>query len=453
MRFSKSPGLGLARDQPRSSYLNRLVDDLLNQTDCVQLPAIGDLVGGVYRVLGELGRGAMGVVLVAFDLQLHRKVAIKFVNSREFGEASRRSFLQEARAMALVNHPNVLAIHAFGEQESVPYFVMELVDGQTLDGWLSHRGASDVDEVLAIMNDVCAGVSAIHAAGTVHCDLKPSNVLLDGLGRVRVGDLGLATPYMTGGVTKVIAGTPEYMAPELAFEAGQPASPSSDIYALGCMTYELLTGVLPFDGDTVLAIMMKHATEEPVPPSRRRPGLPSALDNVILKALSKNPAERPASADLFRRSLNEARVGSVEPARILIAEDDADFSDLLALRLGLEFPDADIVCVDNGRALLDAFLEKPASAVMVDLQMPVLDGVAVTTLLRSRPEAENVPIVVMTASGGPQEWKLLSSLGADRFLVKPVNLDDVIATLRSAVRDRTSNPASAPRMAGNAAQN
>jgi serine/threonine-protein kinase len=246
------------------------------------------------------------------------------------------------------------------------------------------------------------------------------------------------------------------MAPELAFEAGQPASPSSDIYALGCMTYELLTGVVPFDGDTVLEIMMKHATEEAVPPSRRRPGLPSALDSVVLKALSKNPAERPVSADSFRRSLNEARAGSVEPARILIAEDDPDFSDLLASRLGLEFPDADIVCVDNGRALLDAFLEKPASAVMVDLQMPVLDGVAVTTLLRSRPEAENVPIVVMTASGGPQEWKLLSSLGADRFLVKPVNLDDVIATLRSAVRDRTSNPPSAPsapRMAGSSAQN
>jgi DNA-binding response OmpR family regulator len=102
------------------------------------------------------------------------------------------------------------------------------------------------------------------------------------------------------------------------------------------------------------------------------------------------------------------------------------------------------LCVENGRALLDAFDEKPASVVMIDLQMPVLDGVAVTALLRARREAESVPIIVMTASGGPQEWRLLASLGADRFLVKPVNLADVVTTLRNAVRERTSNPPSAP---------
>jgi len=130
--------------------------------------------------------------------------------------------------------------------------------------------------------------------------------------------------------------------------------------------------------------------------------------------------------------------------RILVAEDDRDFRDLLALKLGIEFPDADIVCVDNGRDLVDAFMEKPASVVMIDLQMPVLDGVAVTAMLRSRPDAQNVPIIVMTASGGPQEWKLLSSLGADRFLVKPVNLNDVVSSLRGAVRERASNPPSAP---------
>jgi DNA-binding response OmpR family regulator len=127
-----------------------------------------------------------------------------------------------------------------------------------------------------------------------------------------------------------------------------------------------------------------------------------------------------------------------------VAEDDPDFRDLLALKLGMEFPDADIVCVDNGGDLVAAFDQKVASVVMIDLQMPILDGVAVTALLRSRPEAQNVPIIVMTASGGPQDWKLLSSMGADRFLVKPVNLDDVVATLRNAVRERSSSPPNAP---------
>jgi serine/threonine protein kinase len=432
-------------NSPQASDLDRLVDDFLRETDESSLPAVGDVVGGVYRILGELGRGAMGVVLLAFDLQLHRKVAIKFVNSAAFGDDLQRCFVQEARAMALVSHPNVLAIHAFGEHGTMPYFVMELVDGQTVDNWLARSDrATDVDEALAILNDICEGVSAIHDAGTVHCDLKPSNVLLDQKSRVRVADLGLATPYIEGGVSKVVAGTPEYMAPELAFDSEQPASPASDIYALGCMAYEMLTGTLPFEGQTGLAIMVKHVTETPLPPSLRRPGLPSTLDDVILKAMAKKPRDRFASADLFRRALKEARASSVEPVRILVAEDDPDFRDLLALKLGIEFPDADILCVDNGRALVDAFLSKPASVVMIDLQMPQLDGVAVTALLRSRPEAKNVPIIVMTASGGSQDWKLLSSLGADRFLVKPVNLDDVVNTLRGAVRERASNLPSAP---------
>jgi serine/threonine-protein kinase len=431
---------------PQESQLSRLVDEFLRDTDDkLRLPAIGDVVGGVYRILGELGRGAMGVVLEAFDLQLHRKVAIKFVNSASFDEDSRKHFVQEARAMALVNHPNVLAIHSFGEHGAVPYFVMELVDGQTVDSWLERSdGQADLDEALAILNDVCQGVSAIHSAGTVHCDLKPSNVLLDQQLRVRVADLGLAAPYVDGNVTKVIAGTPEYMAPELAFESETPASKSSDIYALGCMAYEMLTGDLPFEGRSALAIMVRHATEEPVLPSRRRPGLPVAFDDVIMKALSKRAQDRFASADLFRRALKEARASSVEPVRILVAEDDPDFRDLLALKLSMEFPDADIVCVENGGDLVAAFDQKAASVVMIDLQMPVLDGVAVTAQLRTRPEAQNVPIIVMTASGGPQEWKLLSSLGADRFLVKPVNLDDVVATLRSAVRERASTPPSPP---------
>ncbi|HYP77379.1 MAG TPA: protein kinase [Polyangiaceae bacterium] len=431
---------------PAQSQLTSLLDNFLRDSkDKLQLPAIGDVVGGVYRILGELGRGAMGVVLEAFDLQLHRKVAIKFVNSASFDEDARQHFIREARAMALVNHPNVLAIHSFGEHGSVPYFVMELVEGQTVDAWLERSdGHALLDEALAILNDVCQGVSAIHAAGTVHCDLKPSNVLLDNELRVRVADLGLATPYIDGGVTKVIAGTPEYMAPELAFENDQAASKSSDIYALGCMAYEMLTGKPPFDGRSALAIMVRHATEEPELPSHRRPGLPTAFDDVLLKALSKRPEDRFASADLFRRALKEARACSVEPVRILVAEDDPDFRDLLALKLSMEFPDADIVCVGNGGDLVNAFDQKAASVVMIDLQMPILDGVAVTEQLRARPEAQNVPIIVMTASGGPQEWKLLSSLGADRFLVKPVNLDDVIATLRSAVRERSSSPPAAP---------
>jgi serine/threonine protein kinase len=417
-----------------------------------RLPVLGDVVGGVYRILGELGRGAMGVVLLGFDLQLQRKVAIKLLNATSLSAGLRQRFVEEARAMARVNDPHVLSIHAFGEHDSVPYFVMELVEGQTAEAWLlACHGVTDLDLALGIIQDVCKGVSAIHAAGAVHRDLKPSNVLLNGQLRAQVADLGLAAPYLNGGVVKEIAGTAEYMAPEIAFEGDQPASPLSDVYALGCMSYELLTGHLPFESETALGYMVQHATAEVIPPSVRRPGLNAAFDDVILKAMAKNPANRTASADLFRRSLKEARAESVEPVRILVAEDDPDFRDLLALKFGLEFPDAEVICVDNGGALVDAFAEKGASVVMIDLQMPVLDGLEVTTMLRARADAESVPIIVMTASGGPKEWQQLAALGADRFLVKPVNLDDVVATLRSAIRERASIPPTAAGLAGSSA--
>jgi serine/threonine-protein kinase len=270
----------------------------------------------------------------------------------------------------------------------------------------------------------------------MHRDLKPSNVLLDHTLHARVADMGLAAPYRDGGVIKEIAGTPAYMAPEVAFEGEQAPSPASDVYALGCMAFELLTGKLPFDADTALALMVEHATTPAPTPSSVRPDLPSTFDDVLLNALAKNPEDRTASAELFRRGLLGARAASTEPTRILIAEDDADFRDLLALKLGMEFHDAEIVCVGDGRAAVEAFAEKPTSVVMLDLDLPILDGVGVTAELRTRPDAEHAAIVVLTASGGPNEWKLLSSLGADRFLVKPVNLDDVVDTIRAVVRER-----------------
>jgi len=148
--------------------------------------------------------------------------------------------------------------------------------------------------------------------------------------------------------------------------------------------------------------------------------------------------------EIFRRALLEARSDSLEPVRILVAEDDQDFRDLLQLVLAREFPGADVECVADGRQAIAAFDRKPASVMVLDLQMPELDGMAVTALLRARPQALQVPIIVLSASGGSKEWQLLSSLGADRFLVKPVNLDDVISTIRRVTRERTSRSAPPP---------
>ncbi|HKY34523.1 MAG TPA: protein kinase [Polyangiaceae bacterium] len=407
-------------------------------SDDRKLPSVGEWIGDTYCIDGALGGGAMGVVLSALDRGLQRRVAIKLISSSLQASDFRRRFMLEARAMAMVSHPNVLTIHAFGEHRGNPFIVMELVEGETLDRFIARqRPYPNLDIALSILDQICLGVGAIHANSTLHRDLKPSNILLDSELRAKVSDLGLAIRDRDGAFLKEVVGTPGYIAPEVQFN-GVGASAQSDLYSLACVAYELVTGEPPFNANDQTTLAVLHATANVPPPSSIRPELPKAFDDVLLSALAKKPENRPAGVEAFRRALNEARSGSLEPVRILVAEDDQDFRELLRLLLKQQFPGADVECVADGRSAVAAFDRKPASVVVIDFQMPELDAVGVTTLLRARPDAAPVPIIVVTASGGPHEWQLLSSLGADRFLVKPVNLDDLISTIRRALRERSS---------------
>jgi len=410
------------------------------------VPRPGELIAD-YEILGQLGGGGMGVVMAALDRQLGRKVALKLIHAELRSAEFRARFTSEARAMARVSHPNVVTIHAFGEHDDAPFMVMELVEGETLEAWLATQpDEPDIDETLRILNQVCLGVTAIHEAGTLHRDLKPSNILLDGRLRARVSDLGLAIPFKAGVTNKEAVGTPGYIAPEIHFDIASDsgATPQSDLYSLACIAFEMLTGSPPYSADDDMVLAVLHGTA-PVPvASERRRSLPQAFDHVLQQALAKDPKERTPSVELFRRALLEARNDSLEPVRILVAEDDRDFRELLEIALGEEFPGADIECVVDGRQAVEAFDRKQASVVVLDLQMPEIDGMGVTALLRARPNAQQVPIIVVSASGGPKEWTLLSSLGADRFLVKPVPLDDLISAIRRATRERSSGTPSSP---------
>lgn len=402
------------------------------------LPGPGDWIADSYRIENELGGGSMGVVFCALDKALERKVAIKLIRASSRPEDFKRRFLLEARAMALISHPNVLTIHAFGEHQTHPFIVMELVHGETLEGWLEGQsGKPDLDAALRILNQVCLGVSAIHAAGRVHRDLKPSNILLDHQLRARVSDFGLAVRSLDGALAREVVGTPGYIAPEILFGKSSGATAQSDLYSLACIAYELLTGRPPFCADDAAALAVLHLTATVSKPSTLRPDLPKAFDAVLLDALAKEPGSRTHGVDLFRRALIEARNDSLEPVRILVAENDPDFLEILEILLRNEFPGADIECVSDGRSAIEAFDRAPASVVVLDLQMPQFDGMDVTVMLRARASADRVPIIVVTASGGPKEWRLLTELGADRFLVKPVNLDDLVSTIRRAARDRS----------------
>jgi len=323
-------------------------------------PAAGTLIGGVYRVVARLGEGTMGVVVLARDEQLERNVAIKLVSQKFLESPEQRArFLDEARAMARVSHPNVLQIHAFGELEGAPYFVMEYVEGETLEEHRARQigGVPPIDVALRILEEACHGVSAIHQANIVHRDIKPSNLLLDRKLRVRVADLGLSNVlHASPSESKGMVGTPAYMAPEMVLQSEVPPELRNrgDVYSLACVAYELFTGRPPFQAPTLRALLLKHASSSVAPPSTQRPDLSPDFDRAILRALAKDPAERTPSAEAFRRELIGARERSLEPVRILVAEDNVDFRDALALSLEMEFPGAQIECVGDGEAALAA---------------------------------------------------------------------------------------------------
>ena len=403
--------------------------------------AHGSLIDGTYRILGDVGQGAMGVVLLARDERLERNVALKVIRPERLRPGFADRFRQEAKVMARLNHRNIVAIHAFGEHDGLPYFVMELVDGYTLNQWLGKRfHGVELELDVAILNEVCLGVSAIHAAGTVHRDIKPSNILLDRDLHARIADFGISTSYGEGGGRTVFAGTPAYMAPEIAFSEGQVGliTPSADVYSLACVAYQMLTGRLPVDGQSDIELLAKHAVEDVPTPSQLNPKLPPAFDRVLLHGLAKNPHERTESVDAFRAALLDAMSRIYEPRRILVAEDDPDFRDALEVKLHMEFPDADVVCVGDGNSALAAIDELEISAAILDLQMPGLGGIPLTAALRARDELAKIPVFVLTAAGGPNEWRLLHHIGADKFLVKPVDLDDVVSMLRRMLRERAA---------------
>lgn len=409
---------------------------------------VGEIVGGIYRVERVLGVGGMGVVALARDERLERSVAIKFVNAAtlKLPEVHQR-FLEEARGMARLAHPNVLAVYAFGDHGETPYFVMEYVEGRTAAEWLADDPEGKLrspDEVVAVIEQVCRGVEAIHASQTLHRDLKPSNIIIDNQFRVAVADFGLSC--LAGPVsTTLAAGTAAYMAPETAFGEETPFEFARDIYALGCVTYEMFVGRPPFVGESAMNVLAKHVVESPQPPSERRAGLGTTYDDVISRALAKAPSDRYPTVAAFREALVAVHRGTLDPERILVADDDADWRELIVSSLARCFPRAVIVSVADGVSALDTFCDASYSVVLVDLEMPEMDGIALTRALRATDSARRTAIVVLTAAGGPGEWRRLSELGADAFLVKPVDLEDLELVIRRTLRARRLSERARPR--------
>jgi serine/threonine-protein kinase len=260
----------------------------------------GTLVDGRYLVETQIATGGMSTVYRGTDIRLDRPVAIKVMDSRYAGDQQFLTRFQlEARAVARLSHPGLVAVYDQGPGDlggGLPYLVMELVDGGTLRELLRERGPMPPHAVAAVLRPLLGGLAVAHRGGLVHRDVKPENVLISDDGDVKLADFGLVRAVAQAGITStsVILGTAAYLSPEQVSSGN--AGPRSDVYSLGILTYELLTGTTPFTGDTALTIAYQRLDQDVPPPSAGIAGVPPQFDELVLRATARDPADRYADA-------------------------------------------------------------------------------------------------------------------------------------------------------------
>jgi eukaryotic-like serine/threonine-protein kinase len=276
---------------------------------------INTLFDGRYRIMRKLGSGGMANVYLAEDQELGRRVAIKILNDRHANDDQFvERFRREAKNAAGLSHPNIVSIYDRGEAEGTYYIAMEYLDGRSLKELILSRGPAPVPIAIDYARQILAALRFAHRNGIVHRDIKPHNVLVDAEGRLKVTDFGIAragASQMTEAGS--IIGTAQYLSPEQA--KGAPVDQTSDLYSVGVVLYELLTGVVPFSGDTPVEIAMKHLSAIPDPPSEHRDEIPRDLDLIVMRALGKEPGERYQSAEEMETDLARvARGAAISPA-------------------------------------------------------------------------------------------------------------------------------------------
>ena len=347
-------------------------------------PFVGRTLDEKYLVEEALGAGGMGEVYRARHLEMDRPVAIKFLHQRLVeDEAARARFQIEARAAVTLRHPNAVSVTDFGQTaEGCVYIVMELLEGRTLREILSREAPLETARAISIMLQASAAVAAAHEAGIIHRDLKPSNILVtqsaDQPAVVKVLDFGIAKFALdedeeeaaTLAQTNSVIGTPRYMSPEQ--NSGAELTPAADVYSLGVILYEMLSGMVPFSGATPPEIAEKHANLPPHSPREIVASIPEDVERIVLHALEKQPSARPATAGEFR-------------------------SDLLATAERLGFEHHALTSAPNIEALRDAGVESPSGRLVVDIsrlreQRALSSGSNEIKVLGSKP-AEKPPVV------------------------------------------------------------
>lgn len=403
---------------------------------------MASVVDDRYEVIELLGAGGMSSVYHAYDRRLEREVALKFVRTAH-DIASPAQLLQEARLMAGLRHPNVLPIYDMGSLGPLPYLVLPYLAGEDLRSWARSKGGPPIDIALAVavLDEACQGLIALHDAKVVHYDIKPENILVSPTNHVAIADLGLANFTRNADETAQVQGTPGFIAPEHIVGRGSRSrqlAPAADVYAMGVTAYWLLSGEHPFKGPDTQATFRRQV-EQSLPKISTRADVHPAFDAPLRAAARRDPKKRCTAREL-RRALLAAeetrRQGAARPtgARVVLVDDDPDILAMVEAIVAAALPDAEVLPFARPVAALEEIRARPPTAVITDLDMPELDGASLVREIRSDPAAAKIPVVVLTGVGSASDWQGLRNAGASKFLVKPIDpelLHDVVRRLHA----------------------
>jgi serine/threonine-protein kinase len=382
----------------------------------------------------------MGQVFEAHDHLLNRRVAIKAAWPNPLSPPLRN----EARALAAFQHPSLVGVHTLGEHRGIDYLVMERIYGVSLTQHAASRWEArqrfTPEEVVRIVLPAAEGLSVVHRAGLVHRDIKPDNIMLTPAHRVVLMDFGLVLPQFDVNGQQRVAGSPPYMAPEALLNTAEPGSGHLvDIFGLGVVAYELMTGVRPFSGMTIREVIESHEAGEPQPLLELRPDCPAPLAQAVREMLNPDPRLRVQSAEAAAWQLRAvanrppSSEGSAkhQPERlsVLIVDDDVDLAKILTFYVRQIVPDADVRVAHDGEAALCEVQRSEPDVMLLDLHMPRMNGVEVCMQLRGEGLAEGCSIVSVSAGAQEHDVQLLHQLGIHHFLEKGSNLRGRLRTV------------------------